>query len=142
MTTLNDQQKTNHAGPQSNGSYFSEESDLDLEDYPSIRRRWAEYAENHPTSKRARILRNLRTLESRAINIPVVGKIHAPNRHDVVYVVGMSSLAVAGVLELPVLMVLLGGHVLVRQHQSRSLSMVGELIEEVWGHSGASSVMA
>ncbi|MEI7717795.1 MAG: hypothetical protein WCI78_17205 [Mycobacterium sp.] len=141
MTTVNNPQATDHAEPQSNGSHPAEESDLDSDDYPSIRRRWAEYAENHPNSKRARVLRNLRALESRAIRLPVVGKIHAPEKHDVVYVVGMGSLAVAGVLELPVLLVLLGGHALVRQHQSRSLSMVGEIIEDVWGHSGASAVM-
>jgi hypothetical protein len=142
MTTLNDKQATIHAEPQSSDSHGAEESDLDPGGHPSVGHLWEEYAENHPYSKRARVLRNLRALESRAVHLPLVGKIHAPDRHDVVYVAGLSTLAVVGAVELPVLIVLMCGHVLVRQHQSRSLSMVGELIEDVWGHSGVGAVIS
>jgi hypothetical protein len=35
---------------------------------------------------------------------------------------------------LPIAIVVLGGHALVKQHHSRSLSAIGEVMEDVWGH--------
>jgi hypothetical protein len=46
----------------------------------------------------------------------------------------MAALLAFGIVEFPIAFVLLGGHVLVKQHQSRSLSAVGEVMEDVFGH--------
>jgi hypothetical protein len=54
----------------------------------------------------------LREQESRAIDLPVIGKFPRPDKHDVV----------------------LGGHVLVKQHSSCSLAAVGEVMKDVFGH--------
>jgi hypothetical protein len=69
-------------------------------------------AAGHPNSKRATTLRTLREQESRAIDLPVIGKFPRPDKHDVV----------------------LGGHVLVKQHSSCSLAAVGEVMKDVFGH--------
>jgi hypothetical protein len=69
-------------------------------------------------------------LEQRAIDLPVVGKLHAPDTHDIVYVSGLAALLVVGVVELPIALVVLGGHVLVKQHHHRSLSAIGEVFED------------
>ncbi len=88
----------------------------------------------HRHSKRVAVLRKLRNLEKRAVELPLVGKLHAPDTHDVVYVVGMTALLAFGAVELPIALIVLGGHVLVKQHQSRSLSAIGEVMEDVFGH--------
>ena len=88
----------------------------------------------HSNSKVASALHKLRKLERRAIDLPIVGKFHAPDKHDVVYVAGMAALLAFGAVELPIAFIVLGGHVLVKQHQSRSLSAIGEVMEDVWGH--------
>jgi len=62
--------------------------------------------------------------------LPVVGKLHAPDTHDVIYVSGLAALLVVGVVELPIALVVLGGHVLVKQHHHRSLSAIGEVFED------------
>lgn len=88
----------------------------------------------HRHSKRVALLRRLRKLEKRAVELPIVGKLHAPDTHDVVYVAGMAALLAFGAVELPIALIVLGGHVLVKQHQSRSLSAIGEVMEDVFGH--------
>lgn len=87
-----------------------------------------------PELKRARTLRTLRELESRAIELPVIGKFHRPDKHDIIYVAGLAALLAFGAVELPIAIVVLGGHVLVKQHSSRSLAAVGEVMEDVFGH--------
>lgn len=88
----------------------------------------------HRHSTRVALLRRLRKLEKRAVELPIVGKLHAPDTHDVVYVAGMAALLALGAVELPIALIVLGGHVLVKQHQSRSLSAIGEVMEDVFGH--------
>ena len=88
----------------------------------------------HRHSRRVALLRKLRKLERRAVDLPIVGKLHAPDTHDVVYVAGMTALLAFGAVELPIALIVLGGHVLVKQHQSRSLSAIGEVMEDIFGH--------
>jgi hypothetical protein len=76
----------------------------------------------------------LRAMEKRAIHVPVVGKLHAPDTHDVVYLAGMTALIAFGAVELPIALAVLGGHLLVKQHHSRSLSAIGECVEDVFVH--------
>ncbi|GLE53511.1 hypothetical protein [Mycobacterium montefiorense] len=134
MTTLDEE----HV----NASTVHDELDCEQTDHgadelravPSFAHRWAAYAAAHPGSKRARTLRTLRELETRAIDLPVIGKFHRPDKHDVVYVVGLTALLAFGAVELPIAVIVLGGHVLVKQHSSRSLAAVGEVMEDVFGH--------
>src|ERR1700728_4336304 len=65
----------------------------------------------HRHSTRVALLRRLRKLEKRAVELPLVGKLHAPDTHDVVYVVGMVGLLAFGAVELPIALIVLGGHV-------------------------------
>lgn len=135
MTTLDEEkanvtnETTNGAGPAENAQGQDE-----LAAGPTFAERWAAYAEAHPNSKRARTLQTLRELDERAIDLPWFGKFHAPDKHDVIYVAGLAALLVVGAVELPIALVVLGGHVLVKQHSSRSLSAVGEVMEDVFGH--------
>jgi hypothetical protein len=87
----------------------------------------------HAQSRAAAAMHELRRLEQRAIELPIVGKLHAPDTHDVAYVAGIAALLAFGAVELPVALLVLGGHVLVKQHHSRYLSVVGEIMEDVWG---------
>jgi hypothetical protein len=88
----------------------------------------------HPSSKVAWAVHEMRRLEKRAIELPVVGKLHAPDAHDVAYVAGLTALLAFGAVELPIALIVLGGHALVKQHHSRYLSAIGEVMEDVWGH--------
>lgn len=91
-------------------------------------------AAERPHPKIVAALHKLRKLEERAIELPIVGKLPAPEKHDAAYVAGMAALLVVGAVELPIVLMLLGGHVLVKQHHSRALSAIGEVMEDVWGH--------
>jgi hypothetical protein len=88
----------------------------------------------HPTSRAAWALHEMRRLEKRAIEVPIVGKLHAPDAHDFAYVAGLTALLAFGAVELPIALVVLGGHALVKQHHSRYLSGIGEVMEDIWGH--------
>lgn len=72
-------------------------------------------------------------MESRAIELPVIGKFHRPDKHDAVYVTGMAALLASGAVQFSIAIVVLGGHILVKQHSSRSLAVVGEVMEDVFG---------
>jgi hypothetical protein len=137
MTTLDEDHANASTAPETTDELGSEETDLgpdELHSGPTFGERWAAYAAARPNSKRARTLRTLRELEERAIHIPIVGKFHTPDKHDALYVVGLTALLALGVVELPIALIVLGGHVLVKQHQSRSLSAIGEVMEDVFGH--------
>ena len=94
----------------------------------------ASHAAQQRQSRAASALHELRRLEQRAIHLPIVGKLHAPDAHDFAYVAGWAALLAFGAVELQIAIVVLGGHALVKQHHSRSLSAIGEVMEDVWGH--------
>jgi hypothetical protein len=87
---------------------------------------------HHAHSRAGIIIEELRRLERRAVHLPLVGKLHAPSKHDVIYAAGMTALIAFGIVELPIALAVLGGHALVRQHHSRSLSAIGEVMEDFW----------
>lgn len=137
MTAVDEEQANVSAETETTDGYWSDGTDPvpnEVRFGSTLGDKWAAYAESHPNSKRARALRNLRALEQRAIEVPILGKLHAPDKHDVVYVTGLVVLLAFGAVELPIALVVLGGHVLVKQHQSRSLSAIGEVMEDVFGH--------
>jgi hypothetical protein len=84
----------------------------------------------HPHHRRAVLIDELRALERRAVHVRFIGKIHAPSRHDVVYAAGMAALVAFSIVEWPLALAVVGGHALVRQHHSRSLSAIGEVMED------------
>jgi len=120
MTALENDQAKISAEPETIDEISPGETDLDSHEHRHFRTRAA--------------LHELRRLERRAIHLPIVGKLHAPDAHDAAYVAGWAALLAFGAVELPIALVVLGGHVLVKQHQSRSLSAIGEVMEEAWGH--------
>jgi hypothetical protein len=135
MTTLDKSEAPATAEPDTDGQLGSEATDHSSEEHSESakRSRWAEYAAAHPDSKRARAWRTLHDLEERAIELPFIGRFHTPDQHDVVYIAALAGLLVVGAVELPIAILVLGGHVLVKQHSSRSLSAIGEALEDVWG---------
>ncbi|MGB8386369.1 hypothetical protein [Mycobacterium sp.] len=137
MTTLNEDQANVPAEPETTDELGSGETDFGsggLHSESTADDGPAAHTSEHSNSKVASALHKLRKLERRAIDLPIVGKFHAPDKHDVVYVAGMAALLAFGAVELPIAFIVLGGHVLVKQHQSRSLSAIGEVMEDVWGH--------
>jgi hypothetical protein len=71
-------------------------------------------------------------LQLHTIDLPAVGKVPVPDRRDVVYVTTVAALITVGVIELPIALAVLGVHLLGKQHHSRSLSAVGEVLEDFW----------
>jgi hypothetical protein len=137
MTTLDEDQA--NVSDELTDELGSGETDLDSDEFDSetasdeVPDSYASAASQRH-SKRVALLHKLRKLEQRAIDLPIVGKFHTPDTHDVVYVVGMAALLAVGAVELPIALIVLGGHVLVKQHSSRSLSAIGEVMEDVFGH--------
>jgi hypothetical protein len=137
MTALNEDQANISAESETIDEIGRGETDLGsgkLDSESAADNGSAAHASEHRHSNVASTLHKLRELERRAIELPIVGKFHAPDTHDVAYVTGMTALLAFGVVELPIALILLGGHVLVKQHQSRYLSDIGEVLEDVWGH--------
>jgi hypothetical protein len=120
MTALNNDQANISVAPETIDQIGRGKTDLGSRAYSPSRAAWA--------------LHEMRRLEKRAIELPIVGKLHAPDAHDVAYVAGLTALLAFGAVELPIALVVLGGHALVKQHHSRYLSTIGEVMEDVWGH--------
>jgi len=140
MTTVDEDQASVSAEPEVSDEFGFGEADFDSgeldfsllsADEAALGKRWAAYAAAHPNSKRVAALRKLRELEQRAIDLPIVGKFHTPDTHDVAYIAGMVGLLAFGAVELPIALIVLGGHVLVKQHQSRAMSAIGQCMEDV-----------
>jgi hypothetical protein len=137
MTTLDKDQASISAEPETVDEIGRVEPDLgsgELDSESAADNGAAAQASEHRRHRASSALHELRKLERRAIHLPIVGKLHAPDTHDVVYVAGMAALLAFGAVELPIALAVLGGHVLVKQHHSRYLSAVGEVMEDVWGH--------
>lgn len=136
MTTPHEDQVDGSAGPQVTDDLGPGESVFGSEQNrwtATAGERWVAYAAAHPNSKRARTLRALRELEERAIDLPIIGKFHTPDKHDAVYIAALVALLAFGAVELPIALAVLGGHVFVKQHSSRSITAIGEVLEDVWG---------
>jgi hypothetical protein len=66
----------------------------------------------------------------RRVELPVVGVVHIPPTHRLVYFAGLGALAVFGVIDWPVAVVVGAGHLLADQHWSRVAAGLGEALEE------------
>ncbi|MGO8967451.1 hypothetical protein [Mycobacterium sp.] len=136
MTALDKDQESILAEPETIDEIASGETDLGSGVHPqsAADNGSASHLSVHAQSRAASALHELRRLEQRAIHLPIVGKLHPPDAHDVAYVTGLTALLAFGAVELPIALVVLGGHALVKQHHSRYLSAIGEVMEDVWGH--------
>lgn len=111
--------------------------EIDIEDFV------AAFAQTEiPTTPEARVRRRrrlalalvrLRTLQTPTLDVPIVGHIHAPAKHDVIYVASIGAMIAFGVIEWPIAVAVIGGHAL-KQHHSRSLSAVGKAMEDAFAH--------
>lgn len=64
------------------------------------------------------------------IRLPIVGELQLPAREEVAFLGGVAALAVVGVLEWPVALLLGVGHELATSHHNKLLRAFGEALEE------------
>lgn len=121
MTTIDADQTTASAEPDAIGETDSQPTDLG-----------SDAAESETPPRHHNLREKLQDLERRAVELPIVGKFHTPDKHDFVYYAGITALITFGIVEWPIALAVVGGHILVKQHQSRSLSAIGEVMEDFW----------
>jgi hypothetical protein len=64
-----------------------------------------------------------------SIRLPVVGQLRLPAKEDVVFLGGVTVLAVAGLVEWPVALILAIGHELAANRHNQLLHSFGEALE-------------
>lgn len=90
----------------------------------------AEKKSRRGTSQREAVER-VREGESFAVNLPIVGKVDIPRPEQIAYYGGLAALAALEIIDWPVAVVIVAGHVLASNHRSKVLEQLGEALEEV-----------
>lgn len=90
----------------------------------------AEKKSRRGTSQRDAVNR-IREGESFAVNLPIVGKVDVPRPEQIAYYGGLAALAALEIIDWPVAVVIVAGHVLASNHRSKILEELGEAMEEV-----------
>ena len=90
----------------------------------------AEKKSRRGTSQREAVNR-IREGESFAVNLPIVGKVDIPRPEQIAYYGGLAALAALEIIDWPVAVVIVAGHVLASNHRSKVLEELGEALEEV-----------
>ena len=90
----------------------------------------AEKTSRRRTSQREAV-KQIREGESFAVNLPVVGKVDIPRPEQIAYYGGLAALAALEIIDWPVAVVIVAGHVLASNHRSKILEELGEAMEEV-----------
>ncbi len=90
----------------------------------------AEKKSRRGTSQRDAVKR-IREGESFAVNLPIVGKVDVPRPEQIAYYGGLAALAALEIIDWPVAVVIVAGHVLASNHRSKILEELGEAMEEV-----------
>jgi hypothetical protein len=90
----------------------------------------AEKKSRKGTSQRDAVER-IREGESFAVNLPIVGKVDIPRPEQIAYYGGLAALAALEIIDWPVAVVIVAGHVLASNHRSKILEELGEALEEV-----------
>jgi hypothetical protein len=90
----------------------------------------AEKKSRRGTSQREAVER-VREGESFAVNLPIVGKVDIPRPEQIAYYGGLAALAALEIIDWPVAVVIVAGHVLASNHRSKILEELGEAMEEV-----------
>jgi hypothetical protein len=90
----------------------------------------AEKKSRRGTSQRDAVTK-IREGESFAVNLPIVGKVDIPRPEQIAYYGGLAALAALEIIDWPVAVVIVAGHVLASNHRSKILEELGEAMEEV-----------
>ena len=90
----------------------------------------AEKKSRRGTSQRDAV-KKIREGESFAVNLPIVGKVDIPRPEQIAYYGGLAALAALEIIDWPVAVVIVAGHVLASNHRSKILEELGEAMEEV-----------
>lgn len=90
----------------------------------------AEKKSRRGTSQREAV-NKIREGESFAVNLPIVGKVDIPRPEQIAYYGGLAALAALEIIDWPVAVVIVAGHVLASNHRSKILEELGEAMEEV-----------
>jgi hypothetical protein len=64
------------------------------------------------------------------ISVPVVGEVHLPAPEELAFIGGTAVLALVGILEWPVAVLLSMGHVLAMNRRNKVVHALGEALEE------------
>ncbi len=90
----------------------------------------AEKKSRRGTSQREAV-NQIRAGESFAVNLPIVGKVDIPRPEQIAYYGGLAALAALEIIDWPIAVVIVAGHVLANNHRSKILEELGEAMEEV-----------
>ena len=90
----------------------------------------AEKKSRRGTSQREAV-NKIREGESFAVNLPIVGKVDIPRPEQIAYYGGLAALAALEIIDWPVAVVIVAGHVLASNHRNKILEELGEAMEEV-----------
>jgi predicted flap endonuclease-1-like 5' DNA nuclease len=87
----------------------------------------AEHLARHPHEAAEKARHSTRT----RVNVPFLGHVDLPPADELAYIAGIGALAVVGVVEWPVAVVLGAGHALANRRRNRLLREFGEALERV-----------
>lgn len=72
----------------------------------------------------------IREGETFAVNLPIFGQVMVPRPDQLAYYGGLAALAALELIDWPVAVVIVAGHVLANNHHNRILEELGEAMEE------------
>lgn len=75
-------------------------------------------------------VRKIREGETFAANLPIVGQVMVPRPDQLAYYAGLAALAAFELIDWPVALVIVAGHILANNHHNRILEELGEAMEE------------
>ncbi len=81
------------------------------------------------TSQRAAV-EHIREGETFFVNLPLLGQVEVPRPEQLAYYGGLAALAAFELIDWPVALVIVAGHVLASNHHNRILEELGEAMEE------------
>ena len=81
-------------------------------------------------SSQAEAVAQIREGETFAINLPVIGQVEIPRPEQLSYYGGLAALAALELIDWPVAVVIMAGHLLASNHHNRLLEELGEAIED------------
>jgi len=87
----------------------------------------AEKSARRDTSQ-ADAVAHIREGETFAINLPVIGQVEIPRPEQLAYYGGLAALAAFELIDWPVAVVIMAGHLLAANHHNRLLEELGEAI--------------
>ena len=83
-----------------------------------------------PTTQ-AEAVAQIRAGETFALRLPLLGEVPVPRPQELAYYGGLAALAVFGMLDWPVALVIGAGHLLASNHHNQILEDLGEALEDV-----------